>query len=123
MINYKFNGTDTEATVDDCKYIAVRIIARRFPAIKKMFNTFSELAENIETIDNFGLKSALLNDTYSATVRLHDNDKYCEKIGKQLASTKVNNKLDRDVERAIRKWVEHQQVLLTNNVLNQHFNK
>lgn len=123
MIKYTINETSTEATVDDCKYIAVRIIARRFPAIKRTFSSFEDLVNNIETVDSFGLKSVLMNDTYSATVRLHDGDEYDEAVGKRLASTKVNNRLDKSVERLIRKWVAHQHVLLDNNVLNQHLNK
>lgn len=123
MITYKIDGRVTEAEVHDCTYDAIRIIARRFPAIKKTFESFEELVDNIRTVDSFNLKLALMDDTYRAVVRLHEDDTYSEDVGKKRAAIKLNNKIDKEVERRIRRWVAHQHIILDYNVLNEHLKK
>lgn len=123
MIKYTQNEKVTVAKVCDCKYDAVKIIARRFPAIKKTFKTFDELVDNIKTVDSFNLKPVLMNDTYTAVVKLHESDTYDAAVGKKMASQKLNNRLDREIEKRIRKWVAHQHILLDYGVLNKHLKK
>jgi hypothetical protein len=124
MLKYTYNGTETTATITDCRYDAIKLIYKRHAGLKSSYLRAEDVIEDMkEGIDTFRLKTALMPDTMSATARLEKGDRYDPEMGRQVAHKKLEVRLHRCIDKAVKRWVEEEHKRLDKIMFDSKYDK
>lgn len=105
------------AIAENCQFDAIMKIVKRHPYINEenMWD-FTGITPKL----NFGLEKALMQKTFSAVARCHEDDEYSYEVGRQVADDKLMKKLEISTNKAIAAWKKHQTKILDVVDLSHH---
>lgn len=132
MIKYTYDNNEVVAKIENCEMDAVFQIVKRHPYISltlkmkvgeevdsdwrtAIYNQYKK--DGFDTLPH-GLKYAIMKGEFTGVGKPLHGDTYIEPVGVAVANHKLLEKYNRSKEKAVARWVAHQEAIIMKNILN-----